>query len=200
MIRVKLDLKPLGNALLYMSTAQREQAIRDALNRSMDKMFTTAKREINKEANITISDIARALKKHPASGGALSAEVVAKDRWYPGGYKPFGARQSMGRGGGTSFTPWKGHTEVVKGGFIATMKSGHTSVFVRIKPAQRRGKNRSWLPIKDVGWGPNPAKEMVREDKPTPHQIRMAAQAVFNDRFARSYERVVAQAKAKFGL
>lgn len=196
-IRVKLDLKPLGNALAFMGTETREFALRDALNRAMDGMFTTAKRDIAKEANITVGDISRALSKFPASGGGLSAEVRATDRWYPGGYKQFGARQG---GSGTSFTPWKGHTEMVKGGFIATMKSGHTSVFVRIKPAQRRGKNRSWLPIADVGWGPNPAREMVREDKPTHLHIQRIAQERFELRFAYQYDRVVARAKAKFGL
>lgn len=190
-LKIKLDLKPLGDAFTFMSTQQREFAMRDALNRTVDKMFTVAKRGIAKEANIAIGDIAKGMTKIGAAGGALSAEVKVTDRWYPGGYKQFAARQG---GGGSTFTPWKGHAEYVNHGFIASMRSGHRSIFVRM------GKKR--LPIEDVGWGPNPAKEMVREDHGhvVPKEISDAARLVFATRFAYQYERVVAQAKAKYGL
>lgn len=188
-IKIKLDLKPLGMALDFMSSQQRDFAMRDALNRAMDGMFTTAKRGIAKEANIAIGDISRAMHKNPAQGGGLSAEVRVTDRWYPGGYRQFGAKQG---GSGTTFTPWKGHAEFVAHGFVATMKSGHRSVFVRV------GKKR--LPIGDVGWGPNPAREMVREDKPTHTEVMNIAQVRFQARFEYQYDRIVLQAKAKFGL
>ncbi len=188
-IRIKLDLKPLGNALVFMGTETRQAALRDALNRAMDGMFTTAKRGIAKHANIAIGDIARGMRKIPAGGGGLSAEVKVTDRWYPGGYKQFGARQG---GAGSTFTPWKGHAEFVKHGFIATMKSGHRSVFVRL------GKKR--LPIEDVGWGPNPARELEREDMPTRAEVHLVAQQRFQLRFEYQYNRVIDRAKAKFGL
>lgn len=190
-ITVKLDLKPLGNALLFMSEQQRQTSLRWALNKAMDGMFTTAKRGIGKEANIASGDIAKAMHKFPAAGGALSAEVRVTDRWYPGGYPQFRARQG---GGGATFTPWKGHAEYVAHGFIATMKSGHRSVFVRM------GKKR--LPIEDVGWGPNPAREMVREDHghTIPEEINKIAQLRFGTEFERQYDRIVSAAKAKFGL
>lgn len=191
MIQIKLNLRPLGSALAYMSEETRNFALRDALNRSMDAMFTTGKRGIAREANITVGDIGRELHKFPAAGGGLQAEVRAIGKWRAASYTPFAARQNST---GAAFTPWKGHREQVDHGFIATMRSGHTSIFVRI------GKKR--LPIGDVGWGPNVAREMVREDHghTVPKEMQERAQYVFAQRFAYQYERVVAQAKAKFGL
>lgn len=191
-IRITLNLRPLGSALAYMGEETRNFAIRDALNRSMDAMFTTGKRAIGREANITVGDIGRALHKFPAAGGSMQAEVRAIGKWMAASYKPFAARQNST---GAAFTPWKGHREQVDHGFIATMKSGHQSIFVRIN-------GNKHLKIGDVGWGPNVAREMVREDHghTVPKEMQERAQAVFATRFAYQYERVVAKAKAQFGL
>lgn len=195
MIQVHIDLKPLSKALRYMSDKQRSFAISDALNRAMDGMFTTGKRAIPQQANVAQGDVARAMIKIPAKRGGLIAVVQATERWLPASYSRFRARQS---GSGASFTPWKG-TQTIKGGFIATMPSGHTSIFKR-GPTTRRGRNRSALPIHDVGWGPNIAVEMVRPDQPAAQAIRAVASERFMSRFASNFERITGEAKAKFGL
>lgn len=186
-LQVNVDLKPLRGALLMMSKEAGDFAIRDALTRTRDRVYTVAKREIAKTANIAISDIAKAMHKGPVS--TEGTYIMVKDRWYPGGYRQFRASQS---GFGASFTPWKGSRQTIKSGFIAEMKSGHTSIFKRV------GKSR--LPIADVGWGPNPAREFVRPDSQTPVVVQMEAARVFQSRFKYQYQRAVSKAKAAYGL
>ena len=190
-IKIKLDLNPLGNAVLFLGTDVREFAMRDALNRAMDGMYTTAKTGIAATANIAVGDIAKTMTKFPAAGGGLSAEVRVVSTWFSASYARFGARRD---GAGASFQPWKDKREMIAGGFVATMKSGHESIF------KRTGKGR--LPIADVGWGPNPARELAREDHGhrLPTEVSLAAQARFSARFAYQYERSVSKAKSKFGL
>lgn len=190
-VRVKIRPDTLPKALRAMGDEAREFVMRGALNKSMDRVYTVAKREIAKRANIRVGEIAAGMRKRPASGGSLVARVTNTNRFFPGGYPQFTPRQTSR---GASFSPWKDQREHVTGGFLATMKSGHHSIFKRVR--------KSRLPIADVGWGPNPAKEMVREDHGyvVVPEIHKVASATFNAEFTRLYGVMVAKIKGRYGL
>lgn len=193
MLRLRVTVRPstLPSAFRAMADEARTFAMRGALNKSMDKVFTLAKREISKEANIGVSAIASGMRKRPASGGSLVAKVTNTNRFFPGGWPQFAARQTSR---GAAFTPWRDQREYVAGGFVATMRSGHKSIFKRVR--------KSRLPIADVGWGPNPAREMLREDHGytiVPQMERVATET-FSTEFPRLYAVMVAKIKARYGL
>ena len=197
MIEIEIDLRPLERALRDIHKAARDRVIQRSLNRAMDGMYIEAKRGVPKQTRILQKDATAALRKIPASKGQLEARVVAKDRWKSASYKSFAMKQGAT---GSAFTPWKGR-QFVQGGFIARMSSGHVSIFVRQKTnTWRRGPNRSQGPIHDVGWGPNVAREMVRQDQPTAHKITSEARVRFETQFLHQLDREIKRAKSRQGL
>lgn len=190
-VRIETNLEQVAKALSFIGSGVREKVLRISLNTAMDRGFTVAKREIGKQANITLKDIAAGMQKIPASAGNLSAAIVNRNHWQPASYRLFKARQDAR---GSAFTPWVGHREAIAHGFIRRMGTGHESIFKRV------GKAR--FPIADVGWGPNPAPEMVREDHDArvPTAIGVVVQATLTTELPRQFDRLVGEAKGKFGV
>jgi hypothetical protein len=195
-VEVKIDLRPLHGAMKMVSYDAREWAIKEALGRAANTMRVTANRTIGKQANVFQKDVTARTANMPVVG--LQSGVRAKSTWFPASYKKFGATQTAS---GAGFTPWQ-QRQFTKHAFIATMKSGHQSIFIRVKSASKRrvGPNRSQLPIADIGWGPNIATEMVRQDQPAGKAIMIAGQAMFHKRAASNLDRLFKNAKSKFGL
>ena len=210
-IHVQLDLKPLAKAMGYLSNETQTKIVRDALNRAMDAGYTMVKRAIPRQSNLRQSDVTPRLKKIPAKGAALEARIMGVKQWFSAGHAPFRARQSRI---GAAFSPWK-KRQTVKGGFVATMRSGHTSIFVRVNrgPGSARlgrreivqsgkhaGRRIKQLPIADVGWGPSVAREARRTDQPARALMAKAIRQRFYGRFARQWRAAVNRAKARYGL
>lgn len=148
-----------GNAL---SGTQRRLAVMRALNRAADTTKTNAIREIQKRYNVT----GKALRGTDRRSGAffvkpptptrLVATVTASGNPLPlAGFRP---RQTAK---GVSLSVKKGAARrVIRGAFIARMKSGHVGVFHRMSPPGKRylGKvgrhrgtpNRQDLPIDEL--------------------------------------------------
>ena len=187
MITVKIDLRPLVKALLFIGDQQRRAILRDALDRSASAMRQEAIRGIAEATNIASADVRRVLSVKPSFGGMV-AGVKAQSGWLAASYVGFGlARQSSG----ISFAGWKGTAVLARHGFIASMSSGHVGAFIR------KGKGR--FPLHQL-FGPNPAKEMVREDQPTAEKVMLVARETFDKRWLVQTDRSVKQAKSRFGL
>lgn len=151
-----------GNAL---SGTQHRLAVMRALNRAADSTKTNAIREIQKRYNVTGKALrgtdrrAGAFFVKPPSPTRLVATVTASGNPLPlSGFRP---RQT---GRGVSLSVRKGAARrVIRGAFIARMKSGHVGVFHRYSPpgkrfagargtlARHRGTpNRQDLPIDEL--------------------------------------------------
>lgn len=184
-----------------MSTGERDMVIGRSLNKTVDRMFTVGKRAIGQEANISQGDIGSRMRKVKTGTGGLQVSLIATSRWFAASYAQFNMSQSST---GAAFTPWRGHREKIAHGFIATLSSGHQSIFTRIGPKRMmtRGRYAGQMrqAIHDVGWGPNVAREMVRPGKRPEMEIQSTAAITFNTEFARQYELLVMKAKAKYGL
>lgn len=122
--------------------------LKGALKRALRKAGATALRDMRSEATkrirarkrIKVSYIRRALSLGRPSGGDISSFAWSLN--VSGERVPLIAYPHRQTKKGVSVEVNRGKRTLIKGAFIATMKSGHEGVF------QRRGKGR--LPIKEL--------------------------------------------------
>lgn len=134
--------------------------LKGALKRALRKAGATALRDMRSEASkrirarkrIKVSYIARALKLRRPSGGDIAGMEWALD--VSGEPVPLVAYPHRQTKKGVSVSVNRGKRTLVKGSFVATMKSGHKGVF------RRRGKAR--LPIEELR-GSRPVDALLHE-------------------------------------
>jgi hypothetical protein len=158
--------------------AKTEAAVVAGMNKAGDMGLTQVKAELRRQTGIPLGDMNRSkgLAKKLARKGDLEYEIIARARWTPLSY--FGPSQAVA---GVRASPW-GQRRLFKRTFMATMRSGHVGVYVRVPGKSRReervsasGRRYSTeLGIREL-WGPNLAEELVRD--PVPSVFRVTTEA-----------------------
>lgn len=135
---------------------------------------TDAKREIRRKKAIRAGIAARSLRVTLPAGSQTLDTLAWSLRVSGKGVKliDYGARQTKK---GVRVKVNVGSSKVVKSAFIATMKSGHTGVFVRTGPGR--------LPLKEL-FSSTPAD--VFRDPGTAERVLERAGVVFGSTFARN--------------
>jgi hypothetical protein len=131
------------------------KALSTAINKTLPRLRTIEAREVRKELNLKHGDILKTIALRKASPKSLSGSLTTSRHPVP--LYLYAARQV--RDGVSVLVRRSRGREVIKGAFIATMKSGHVGVFKRAPDARHRiamkdGKRR-WtaLPIQEQ-YGP----------------------------------------------
>ena len=187
-IHVALDT----SAVISRFAEAKEKAAR-AVVRALNKTATTARAEAAREIRdvgygLKIAAIKNAISIRRASDTELRAAVRARGRPTPLG--KYGARQTKA---GVSVAVLNGR-KIIKGAFIATMKSGHHGVYVRVDSAagrkfggngrkgfkitrgRTRKHDRHGLPIDEL-FGPGIPQAFVNDT------VQAALTAVIRERF-----------------
>lgn len=195
-ISVKTDVEKVMAKFRTLNQAELGKVTSRAINRVIDQARAVAVKEIRKRYNINpkflkdkIGDKENrynALKVWKASSKNPTATLKAYGKPIP--LIAFPSKQTSE---GVEVSVFKGRSQVIKGAFLATMKSGHTSVFGRgdyrgNKFIPRNKRVRKW-PKPD-----NPITRLsttsVRSAISTPGIISMMDKTV-HDKFALRLER-----------
>lgn len=143
-VTLRLDAKDAQRAIARLRQVA-PQRIARAVNRAGVSARTLMTREIARDMALKQADVKPHLATRDARAESPTFTLEIKGARMP--LIKFGARQT--RRGVTANTG--GGRKVYPGTFIATMRSGHTGVFQRVKGANRRGPkpHRSQLPIEE---------------------------------------------------
>lgn len=155
---VKFDIRGDMNRVIA-DMEQKKRGVREiaaprAINKMADQVKVAASREMRAAGyKLKVSDIKKGLTIYRASAANLTATVVASGKPIP--LIAYGAKQTAR---GVSVSVLNGR-KVITQVFIATMPSGHTGVFERLrnthKKKQVNGRTRwTGLPIKEL-FGPS---------------------------------------------
>lgn len=147
--RVEADITSSLRDLEQLEGNLKHRVLGRALNRTATGMKTEVSRQIRSVLNVRAQDVNKRLSIRRAASGERSVEIVIGARGLP--LLAFGARQT--KKGVSVKVLRRGGRKLVRGAFIAQMKSGHRGVFVR------RGKKS--LPI-DERFGEMPAQTILR--------------------------------------
>lgn len=153
-IKINIDTKDLQRELARQTDAIVNKAAVRAINKTAMQARTEAVRQVrNAGYNIKASAIRQSFKLHRATKNNLTALLTATGK--PIGLIDYGARQVAS---GVSVSVKNGR-KIIRGAFLAKMKSGHVGVFVRVgkghKTVIRNGKRiKTGLPIKEL-FGPS---------------------------------------------
>lgn len=136
--------------------------LKAALKRALRKAGATALRDMRSEASkrirsrkrLKVKYINRALSLRRPSGGDISSFAWALD--VSGESVPLTAYPFRQTKKGVSVEVTRGKRTILKGSFVATLKSGHKGIFLR------RGKAR--LPIKAL-FGSRPVDVLLHEEE-----------------------------------
>jgi hypothetical protein len=146
-----VQLTVTGDKEIIADFKEKPQAVTRALVRALNRSIlagnTLMARLIAADTGLKQSDVKAAMRKADATISRPSAAIFASLKRIP--LIKFGARgpePSRGKGGGVSYR-LKGGRGRIREAFIATMRSGHRGVFVRVPGARR-------LPI-DEKFGPS---------------------------------------------
>lgn len=172
-----------GVTLAYKDLADKyvNRAVVGALNKMATTVRAEAARKIGREYNIKIGAAKSQMWITRATKGQLTASIRVSGRPIP--LVEFDARR-VGRGVSVKV---KGARKVVAGAFIATMKTGHTGVYVREAAGGRRV-------------GRLPIRQLFSLSLPvafTQKQIMDALLAVASARFAETLRQEVRFAQLK---
>lgn len=142
-----------------LSGAQKNTALRRALNHTGDKTKTRVKRTLAQQIGTTQAVINKygPIRVKRANSGLLEYQIICRGGPIP--LKHFGANQTRK---GVSAAPWK-NRKVYKSAFIVGSAGGH--VFWRT--------GRARLPIERVA-GPNVPKEMAKDATAAAFQATVA--------------------------
>jgi hypothetical protein len=124
-IDVRTNARQIASQVRLDATEMRTATMR-ALNRAADGTRVDAGRKIRETYNVTNKVLQPAFYVRKATRDFLTAVVGASGR--PMRLIGFGARQVAA---GVSVAIKRGSRKVLRGAFIARMKSGHTGVFMR---------------------------------------------------------------------
>lgn len=157
------DLREIPNGL--------PRAMSGAINKTLPKLRTLLIGDVREQIDIKAGDVRDRMRIERASPSKLSGAVVIDRKAIP--LIDFKARQGKK---GVTVSVRKGQRELLRGTFIATMKSGHVGVFERksrvpgsnVKPRRLiirdehgRRKQTSELPIQER-FGPTPLAVIER--------------------------------------
>lgn len=158
LIEIKIDARQLAvfEVLFKQIGRQKPVAIRRAINRVGDQLFTRTVRTVAEQMGVTQKSIRKYLSKGRASP-ARSTVYSIFARAPAMSLKEFNPRQTSE---GVSVKVW-GRRQVFLHAFISPQLGGH--VFVRQHGAGR-------LPIKKL-WGPVLANEIARDKMVTEHKL-----------------------------
>jgi hypothetical protein len=132
------------------------RALVRAMNRALTSGRTLMVQRIAADTGLRSGDIKKAFTQRDARAESLEARIgVGLKRIPLISFNARGQEPSRGKGRGVSYR-LKGGSGRIANAFIATMRSGHRGVFVRVGNAARRGPapNRSQLPIREL-FGPS---------------------------------------------
>jgi len=179
-------------------------ALKRAGSTALRDMRAEAKKRIREKKNIKAKDVAKAIHIQrprrvvggaPASWAVNFSGGIVRLAAYPHRQNKQGVSVKINKGGGAT---------LIKSGFIATMRSGHKGVFVRVKGAGAKGGRRrksglvSRLPIR-APFGSRPVDALLQ-----PGRAQLVADRglkSFMDTFKRlgpgAYEMLPALSKAR---
>jgi hypothetical protein len=147
--RIEADITSSLRDLERLEGQLKHRVLGRVLNRTATGVRTDVSRHIRSILNVRAQDVNKRLSIRRAARGEGTADIVIGARGLP--LLAFGARQT--RKGVSVKVLRRGGRKLVRGAFIATMKSGHRGVFVR------RGAKA--LPI-DERFGEMPAQTILR--------------------------------------
>jgi hypothetical protein len=154
----RIDHSDVGLTRLAFEKARRDMpgALRTAINRTGDMAFTKVRRIVSKETGIPqrrLTEGSRGLYRgRSRKRDEANFDYVIAAR---GPFTPLSYFQPVQRRAGVSARAW-GKRRILRGTFLATMRSGHVGVFKRVKGSRR---------LKEL-WGPSLPREMLRGEAP----------------------------------
>jgi hypothetical protein len=210
-LSVKLDLRPLAKALadLGPETFKRNEAIRRAINRGLDKFNSAAHKHLKALTKIrqpTRLKKGVSIRRARFVGNGIEGSYIIVDRNIRITRAYFGAHYvrsgSYGRPGGrarwgkpfspagATWTSWDGQ----RTGRKTFMIEGSKPVFIRLR---KMGKGRDAItPV----WGPNPA-EMIQLNLPLFERVLVeSSQAELERQIKLAYDKGVQTVKRRYGL
>lgn len=151
-ITAKWDRSQIASLMSGPLRAAAKRALRKAGATALRDMRSEASKRIRQRKRIRVSYIRDAISMRRPSGGDISSYQWALD--VSGKPVPLVAYPHRQTRKGVSVEVNRGKRTLVKGAFVATMKSGHKGVF------RRRGKAR--LPIEELR-GSRPVDALLHE-------------------------------------
>lgn len=142
-VRIDFDAIPAARELEALSDALRDRILGRVLNRVVRSVAVAASKSIREELTLPARDVRRALTVRGTRGRLLEARITISGRAV--GLVRYRARQV--RRGVSVQVKRRGGRKVVRGAFIARMRSGHEGVFRR---QVEGGKRVPRLPIKEL--------------------------------------------------
>lgn len=133
-LQVSISDKDAERAEMFLTSfgGQAQGAMRKSLNRAITGVKMDAAREAGKAYNIKPADVKKTFRKSNASGARLKATATFSGQRIPlyrFGAQP--ARPTKRRPKAGVTVQVKATRKVVRGGFVAKMKSGHVSLYKR---------------------------------------------------------------------
>jgi hypothetical protein len=149
---------------------QLERSLPAAIARAINKSAVSARvvglRNMREESGLKVGQIREQVTLTRATAAKPKAELRVRDvrgRRIPMiEFRARGPEPSRGRGPGVTFM-FRGRRIRVRHAFIATMRSGHRGVFVRVRPSRKKSPG-AWslnLPIRELP-GPSLVGAFVR--------------------------------------
>lgn len=142
-VTVRVDSEGVRRALAGLSEATSRTAIIRSLNRAVDAGKTEAVRVTRDELALKAASVREAIRIRKGSTSLLSAAIIIDPKPVP--LIDYSARQTQK--GVTVRVKKSGGRGLVRGAFIATMRSGHTGVFSR---TSKTGVVSKRLPIREL--------------------------------------------------
>ena len=175
------DFSRLSTKLAHIPAEIKAKAFSRALRRVRNMAKTQVVRRAAKDSGLRYSDVNKITRAF--NTGSDTARIVMRAGWIPL-YKLGAARQT---GRGVSVRKWGAH----KGAFIATMRTGHTGVFVRVSGTRMEKKNKEQ--IREL-WGPNPVSNVLRDDEKYLRVLSKVMQENFVPRVEHEINRILSRA------
>lgn len=180
-IDIRTNIAEFQRSLDRFSNELQTKAIVRALNATAASAKVAASRDIRAAGyNITAKAVKRTIDVRLATRNDLQAIVTSSGKGIP--RIAFGARQTAT---GVSYAI-KGGRKTTPGAFIATMKSGHRGMYVRVAGMQtgKRGKPILNRKIKEL-WGPSIPTALMN------NVVRQRMEAAIRERFPRELQRQI---------
>lgn len=177
-ISIRVESREVQRQLKRLSNGDFKKVMRRAVNRTVRSARAEASRQIRSEVKLRARDLKRYLKVKAARGSDGVAFLRIEGKPVP--LILYGGRERRVKGRRGASVAVRGRRKIVRGGFIATTKSGHRGIFRRKKGAGR-------LPIEELQ-GPAPV-QVIDDEK----RIRLV-------RFARDRLTTEAQQQVNFLL
>lgn len=192
-VNVRTNAADVVLDMLAGARDMQDKAMVSALNKMADQVKVATSREVRAAGyNLKAAAIKKGLKVRRASAGNLRSSVVASGRPIP--LIQYGARQTAK---GVTVNVLNGR-KLIKGAFIATMRSGHTGVFVR----EPNGKHKKVMSGGKASWHQLPIRELFGPAVPdglASKAVQQALQQMILEKFPAILQRESAWLNRKLG-